>query len=184
MQFKEWILKEEFGLQEMPKMSLVKKKVFADDVPLKTAKIDDIEKNIVIFRESRKNTFINYGATWVYFMDSEESAEDIKNGKIPMLMFPRGTWASGGSPITDIWKSRFARPGTEHILGVMEGNILENEIFVDMISVRAPWRRNHVATSMINVIKKNYPQAKVVYSSPTELGRKLFTSVPDSEKSD
>ena len=87
-----------------PDIDLVGKTVQVDNIPLKNLDLIAVEKNIVIFRESNPNSFYGEGFTLVYFMDSEESALDMKNNKIPYLMVPQGTFHSGGNPITDIWK--------------------------------------------------------------------------------
>jgi hypothetical protein len=114
-------------------------------------------------------------------MDSEEAAKDMQGGKIPYLMFPRGTIHSGGSPIIDIWKKRFQKPGQEHILGVIEGNTSGEEIYIDMISVRNKWQRNHIAKMMLEFLKSKFPNAKLKTSGQTERGKKFFKSTDATE---
>ena len=170
MNFKEWLL------TEMPVISLQGKTAFADDKPLKDVDVDNIENNIVFFRiPENTQSFYEAGTTWVYFMDSEESAEKMKAGKIPMLMVPQGTFYSGGSPITDVWKKQFAKEGTEHILGILEGNATEEEIYINMMTVRPKYKRNTINTKMINFVKKTFPNAKLSFSSPTPEGKKFIS---------
>jgi hypothetical protein len=170
--FFEWI-----KLNEMPLISIKDKSAFAGDEKLKDVNVDEISDNIVMFRQPEsENSFIAPGSTWVYFMDSEESAQDMRAGKIPMLMVPRGAGMNGGNPITDIWNRRYAKPGTEHILGVIEGNTNENEIYIEMMTVRPKYRRNSINSKMIQYIRNKFPMAKVTYSSPTKDGKKFITS--------
>jgi hypothetical protein len=164
---------------EMANISLQGKQAFANDNPLKNATVEDVSGNVVLFR-SDTGGFFAPGFTLVYFMDSDESAQAMKDGKIPYLMVPRGTFHSGGNPITDIWKKKFQKPGTEHILGVVEGNSNENEIYIDMITVRPGWQRNSIARKMIEILKKNFPKAKLETSSTTDKGAKFFKAVNES----
>lgn len=83
---------------------------------------------------------------------------------------------NGGSPITDVWKKRFQKPGTEHIIGLIQGHSDDNTIFVDMMSVRTNWRRNRINSLMIDALKKRFPQAKLSFSSPTDQGQKFIKS--------
>lgn len=159
-------------LSESPMMSLQGKKAMANDKPLRDLEVDDVRGNIVFMRNDTGG-FLAAGYTLLYFMDSDEAAQALKDGKIPYLMFPRGTFHSGGSPITDIWKKKYQRPGTEHILGALEGNTDGEIIYVDMISVRPGWQRNHIAKLMLDALKKQYPNAKLTSSSQTEKGEKL-----------
>jgi len=161
-------------LKESPVIHKVDKDVFAGDKPLRDLKVDDVQENIVFIRENRKNSFVREGFTLVYFMDSVESAIGISHGKIPYLMIPRGTFYSGGSPITDVWKTKFQRPGTEHILGLVECNTMDDIIYIDMISVRPGYQRNKIATKLLQSIKNKFPNAKIQTSSKTEKGKKFF----------
>jgi hypothetical protein len=166
------------NLQEMPQLSLKGKKAYADDVPLKTMPIEKVEENIVVFRNPHESFFGPAGTCYLYFMDSKESADAMKLNKIPMLIIPRGTFHSGGSPITDVWKKRFQKPGTEHILGLIEGIATEDIIYIDMISVRPGWQRNRVASLMMDALKDMFPKAKVQTSGTTDKGKKFFEKEP------
>jgi hypothetical protein len=107
-------------------------------------------------------------------MDSPESAEAMNMGDIPYLMVPKGTFYSGGSPITDVWTRRFAKPGTEHILGLLQGHSDKSRIYIDMMSVRTKWRRNRINSLMIDALRSCYPKAKLTYSNPTQMGDKFI----------
>ena len=177
MNFKQWLL------SEMPVISLQGKTVLADDKPLKEVDVDNIKNNIVFFRVPEDTRHIyETGTTWVYFLDSEESAEKMKAGHIPMLMVPQGTFSSGGNPITDVWKKRFAREGTEHILGILEGNTTEDEIYINMMTVRPKYKRNTINTKMIQFLQKIYPNAKLFFSDATPEGEKFINKYTKMEK--
>jgi len=162
-------------IKEFPDISKKDKTVYAGNAALRNLKVDDVVKNIVFIR-NEKDGFFPVGWSLVYFLDNEESAELMKQGKIPYLMVPRGTFHRGGSPITDIWKKKFQQPGTEHILGVIEANVMEDSIYIDMITVRPGYQRNKIASMMLEMIKKQYPNAKISTSSTTPKGEKFFKS--------
>jgi len=191
MKFKEWLL------SEVPVISIgTNKSVLADDQPLKELDVDAIQNNLALFRvpPAKEGTvgFFEDGKTWVYFLDSEESAQEMKDQKIPMLMVPQGTIHSGGSPITDIWKRRFFKKGTDEpremtiggktkviegtdkILGVIEGTTNDEVIYIDMMTVRPPFKRNSINTKMIQALKQDFPKAKIEFSRPTTQGQKFI----------
>lgn len=176
------VLDQCLPLKEMPVISKTSSGVKAGDQPLKGMKLEDIKGNIVFFRNDKPSIFAA-GFTLMYFMDSEESAQAMKEGKIPYLMVPRGTFHSGGSPITDIWKKRFQKPGTEHILGVIEGNTNDEIIYIDMVTVRPGYQRNRIATLMMDMIKQRFPNAKIETSSRTEKGEKLYKAYTSQNES-
>lgn len=162
--------------EDTPDIELTGKTVMANNIPLKNLDLEVVKKNIVVFRESNPNSIFGEGFTLVYFMDSEQSANDMLNGKIPYLMVPRGTFGGGGNPITDIWKKQFQRPGTEHILGVFEGYTNDEQIFIDMITVRPKFQKNTIAKKIIDTIRKKFPNAKIEHSGTTDAGSKFMKS--------
>ena len=161
-------------ITESPQMTKKGATALAGDKPLKGQDVGEVVGNIVVIRQGKGGGFIAEGFTLVYFMDSEESAQAMKEGKLPYLMVPRGTFMGGGSPITDIWLKKFQKPGTEHILGVIEGHSDDKNIFIDMITVRPGWKRNHIAKLMMDRLKKTFPEAKLTTSTQTDSGKKLF----------
>ena len=175
MNFKQWLL------NEMPVISLKGKTVLADDKPLKEVDVDNIENNIVFFRETRPRSLYPEGTTWVYFLDSEESAKKMEAGEISMLFIPQGTFYSGGSPITDVWKKQFAKEGTEHILGILEGHTNEEEIYINMMTVRPKYKRNTINTKMIKFLQNRFPNAKLSFSSPTPEGKKFISKYQNNK---
>jgi hypothetical protein len=45
-----------------------------------------------------------------------------------------------------------------------------------MMSVRPQYRRSNINTFMVDAIKRNYPNAKVEFSAPTEMGQSFIKS--------
>lgn len=161
-------------LSEAPMISLVDGEVRADDKPLKKLPVVDVSENIVIIRQKESGGFVQKGWTLVYFMDTPESAEEMKEGKMLYLLLPRGTFYSGGNPITDVWKKKFQQQGHQHILGLIEANTDEEQIYIDAMSVRKEYRRQSINTKMIEMLKDLFPTAKVVFSSATKDGQKFI----------
>lgn len=173
---------DEKPLTESPQITQIGKLARVNDQPLKNVPLSTVRENMVFIRQQNQGGFIPEGWSVIYFMDTEEAANMMANGKMPYLLVPRGTFSSGGSPITDIWKKRFQKPGHEHILGVLEGNTMPDNVYIDMITVRSGYRRNSIAKKMVELIKQEYPNAKITYSSPTDQGRKFFKSQGDLMK--
>lgn len=162
---------------ETPLISLQDKTVMADDKPLKGMSLEAVDKNIVFIRQENSSGWVAEGFSLVYFMDSEESAKLMSSGQIPYLMIPRGTFHSGGNPITDVWKKKFQGKGAEHILGLIEANVMPDDIYIDMMSVRPKYKRNKINTLMINLIRRSYPKAKLHFSDATDDGKKFIDSI-------
>lgn len=169
MNFKNWLL------NEMPQISLQGKTVLADDQPLKQVDVDQLTNNIVIFRiPEDQQHFYKPGTTWVYFLDSEEAAQKMREGQIDMLVVPQGTSYSGGDPINDVWKKKFAKQGTEHILGFIQGFTNEDLINIQMMTVRPKYKRNTINTKMVQFLQKEFPNAKLSFEAPTPQGQKFI----------
>lgn len=164
------------SINEMPQLSKHGTSVISKDKLLKNMSLEDVKENIVFFRQSKSGGWIAEGYTLIYFMDSTESAIAMTKGEIPYLTIPRGTFISGGSPITDVWKKKYQQPGQEHILGILEGNIMPDLAFIDMITVKPGYKRNSIASKMLELIKKEYPSAKITTSDQTQDGRQFFAT--------
>ena len=162
------------ALNEVPDISVDNGEVRAGGNALKGMSLEAVRENMVLIRETRPNGFMAQGFTLVYFMDSAASAQAMGKGELPYLMVPRGEFHSGGNPITAIWKKKYAVPGTEHILGVVEGVTNEDEIFVDMVTVRNGYRRASIASKLMGMLKSHFPKAKLVTSSKTTDGERFF----------
>lgn len=158
-------------LSEMPQITKRGKDLYAGEQLLRNVPIETVSGNLVFIREPNKGGFIPEGWSVVYFMDSEESAHAIVHGDIPYLLIPQGTFYSGGSPILDVWKKKFQKPGHEHILGLLQANTMPHGIFLDMLSVRPGYQRNTIAQKMVHLLMQRFPEAEVSHSSPTDKGR-------------
>lgn len=161
----------------MPKLRLKGKTAMAGRVPLRDLEPELSQENIVFIRQPEDSFLAAAGFTLIYFMDTPESAEAMKRGKLPYLMIPRARQLGGSgarNPITDVWKKNFQKPGTEHILGLLQAHSDEGKIFIDMMSVRPTWQRNKINSLMIDTIKCSYPKAKLTFSQPTDAGKKFI----------
>lgn len=197
---------KDFILNEMPKISLSGKTVLADDKPLKELDVAALDDNIVVFRQPKKTMLFPEGFTFVYFMDSKESADEMKEGKIPLLRVQVPHLASGfgggrSSPINDVWgpkmrdtsgrdepRTRIEKgkekkvKGTDKILGLLEGITNEDEIHVALMTVRKPYQKNTITAKMIDALKKDYPSAKIKFDEPSDEGQKFIDKrYPDAE---
>ena len=166
-------------LSERPQISLVGKKAYGDGKLLKDLTLKDVTDNIVIFREDSPNSIFPQGMTFVYFMDSEENAQKISNGELPMLILPTGQNFGAQPPF-----ERALRKGKhQHIIGFIQGFTNEEEIYVMFMKVRPNYRRNSINSKMIQALKKEYPRAVIKFENPTDMGNKFIDKTyPDSEK--
>jgi hypothetical protein len=129
--------------------------------------------------------FINLPADtfMVYVFDTEKNLaayrKYLSNPKATMLLYklPTGGFLSQGlGPIEEI----FSR-APKGLIAVYRVVAVDDKadvhkswkgvIFVDMMSVRAGWRRQNINTLAIQTFKKNWPGRKVDFSPPTHAGR-------------
>lgn len=152
------------------------KNVLVGDRPLKGLSLRDVKENIVIFHAKEDNMLWSKGYTLVFFMDSDESAKKVGSGEYYYPMFPVKTTGNmfTVNPITDIWKRRGTH-GEKHTLGTIEAFVDEEQIYIDMLSVRPGFKMNHIASFMIDALKEEFPDRKKLWSSKrTEDGAKFF----------
>jgi len=138
--------------------------------PLKKLSVDDVSENIVTFVADKPGIMWNKGLFLSYFMDSAESAQDMKNEKIPYIFVhdrPRLNFTI--SPINDVWKWN-KEPGQQHILGVAQGTLTDKEIYVDKLTIRPGYKRNTIGTKLLATLQKNHPELPMNFSGPTEAG--------------
>lgn len=191
----------------MPNIILQKKSVLADDKPLKDLDVSALKDNIVVFRFDKQLGPYQKGFTFVFFMDSKESADEMRAGKIPLLRvaIPHALSGFGGgreSPINDVWgprrrdtKSTSDEPrmriengkekkvkGTDKILGLLEAMTNENEIHVSVMTVRKPYRKNTITAKMIQALEAEFPKAKIKFDEPSDEGSAFIKKrYPDAE---
>jgi hypothetical protein len=168
-------------LKESPMISSNRGVVFADAQKLKSLKVEDIENNIVFMRQPT-NGVLPEGFTLVYLMDTEENAQKMKNGELNYLILPSGMIGYGTPPFQKVFtKPDDKRREVHHILGFVQAMVTEEEIWIEFMKVRKEYRRNSVNSKMIDIIKNEYPNAKVTYYQPTPDGKKFMNS-RDNEK--
>lgn len=168
-------------LSEMPQISKQGKSVMANDQPLKNLEVETVIENIVIFYSEKETFFSAAGFTMVYFMDSVESAELMKSGKIPYLIIPeRRRFDFNSSPITDVWR-KANKEGKEHILGVIQGYVNEKEIYIDKMSVRPSYKRNSINSKMVKALEQNFSGRTTNYSGPTKDGSKFIKKITGAD---
>lgn len=197
---------KDFILSEMPQISLTGKSVMANDQPLKDLDPNTIKENIVVFRYPKRWGPMQEGMTFVYFMDSKESADEMREGKIPLLRVPiphNLSIFSGGraSPINDVWGAKMRDTksndepririekgkekkvkGTDKILGLLEAITNEKEIHIAIMTVRKPYQKNTINSRMIDALKKEFPEAKIKFDDTSDEGKAFIDKrYPDAE---
>jgi ribosomal protein S18 acetylase RimI-like enzyme len=156
-------------IREKAAITIKDKVVYADNNQLKGMDVMDVASNIriVYFKESG---FYPDGKFWCYFLDSEEATPKVGK-EIELLMFPyrRGGLGDRSTPITDIWNKSHTKTyrGSEHILGIVEGTANQEEIYIEMMSVRPEYKRNGINTMMIDALKYSFPNTKLKFEDPT-----------------
>ena len=162
-------------------LALQGKKATLNGKPLKDCTLAEVKDRIVFIRQPDDNFLMAKGFSLLYFMDSPESAKQMWEGKIPYMMMPKGgigwQFTQRTDPIVQMWLKRKQQPGQEHILGMVEANSQENQIFVDVASVRKEWRRNGIAGFLVDTMKEQFPNAKLAFSDATDDGKKFIHSL-------
>lgn len=152
------------------------KKLLADDRLLKSLNLEEAQSNMRVYYEEKGNFFVPQGKFYIYFFDSHEAAMQLGK-EIDFLFFPiRHRFDWNAAPITDIWKKSRAGKGTEHILGIVEGQVYsEEKIFlIQMMSVRPSAKKNHINTFMVQLAerfqKEDFPEFRFGFEDPTDDG--------------
>lgn len=163
-------------------------KVFADDQLLKTITPEKIDKNLLFYYVKQDTFFAEKGRFWLWFVDEEDYAEKLRSGEYDMLMFPIRTLSNAFtvSPITDIWKKSYLKRinGAEHVIGIVEGFIEEEEkkVLIQMMSVKPGFKHNHVNTHMINcLLSEERSDFIPVFEDPTDDGYAFSKNYANAE---
>jgi len=157
-------------LNEMPVISRKGKSVYGDDKKLKDLSVQDVKGNIITFIADKPGFMWHKGLFLSYFMDSDQSAQDMKNDKIPYIfVHDRPRLSFHMAPIRDVWKWN-KEPGQEHILGIAQGTLNEKEIYVDKLTVRPGYKRNTISTKLLINLQNNHPKLPMNFSGPTKDG--------------
>lgn len=150
-----------------------KGKVFADGKPLKKLNVEAMEDNMAFMHIPEGIPFFNKpkGFTMVWFLDSDEFVKKLENGEADPLFFPPGRmYDFNSAPISDIWKIKDSKP----FIGAIEAYVKEEEILIKMMSVRPGFKKNHINSMMIDLLKNQFPNKKIIYWHPTDDGKKFM----------
>lgn len=172
-------------LNETPEITLQGNEVMADGQSLKSLEIDKVIENIVIFRETSASFLFPAGKTWGYFMDSPESAKKMRSGEYEMLFFPIVPRFNISVNPMDAWRRNGKRTkGAEHVLGIWDGVIDNKEIFVDKIAVKKAYRKASIASKMMDIFRKYYPNRKITITGTTNDGQNFLSKYAKVPKND
>jgi N-acetylglutamate synthase-like GNAT family acetyltransferase len=163
-------------------------KVSSPQGQLKDLSVEQVAPNIVIFHDPNGNFLKSAGWTMVYFMDSEQAARDMKDSKIDYPMFIPGSldmqfsgysmldaiWKKGKAPRGETPENRRSRESKRHVVGALEAYVTPDGIYVDYLSVRPGWRRNTIATKMMQALKNEFPDREMTHSKATDQGAKFL----------
>jgi len=168
-------------INEMAIINKIKNKLFIDNIPLKDIQLQSLEDNILYYKEEVGNFIIPKNFTMVWILDNDKFKLPFIKGEENLLFFKsRISYASIGSPISDIWLKN--TPNQKHIIGVIRAITNEDLIYIDMMSVRPGYKRNKINYHMINYLININPNAKLKFSSPTNDGLSFIKKYfPNSE---
>jgi len=166
-------------INEMATFTKVGKHLVSDSgLPLKALQTKDLDQNITYFYNKDANIIWPAGKFLVYFhQDGWNKLYD--EGKAGILIFnpARGHISQfGSSPIKDIWKKSYTNKieNSDMIYGVLEGVVEKGYAYIEMMSVRAGYKRNSINRRMVETIEKQRPNDKIVWDEPTEDGLKFI----------
>ncbi len=167
------IIREEVSkiLYEMPLITKKGKVAYADNKPLKTTGIEELNKNLILYHEKQGNWIVPKDTIWLWFVDNEKYIDKLNAGEYDFVLFPRRTMynAFTVSPITDVWKLSKAR-GKKEVLGIINAYIYKNELIIAMMSVRGPWQGNRINSLMIDSLKDSFSDKTLAFEDPTADG--------------
>ena len=179
------ISKELESLKEFPEISKQGNKLLANGTSLKDWKADDVSENLCIYLEKQGNLMFSKGTFYAWFLDSKENAEKFSKGEIGYLFFPPPIkYNFRAAPISNLWKKKAQGEGTEHILAVCKGYLDEELIYIDKLSVRPGYKKNSIATKILDILRKDYPDKKVEISGVTKEGSKFlskYSNTPENK---
>lgn len=174
---------EEFN--ERVNVERQKTRVMVGDRKLKDLPYEEIGENFAFFYMKEGNFLFPKGKFYLYFLDTDQHAKQMQaqTGEIEFLFFPfRRRFDMTASPIDDVWKKSHAGKGTQHILGIIEGQIYDDEkiIMIQMMSVRPGFKFNRINSFMVDGIQEWKKQAfdtyQIAFDNPTDEGLQFILS--------
>lgn len=180
---KELIWEQYRVIYEMPNFTVPLSKGTVRDEDgnkLKDMNIDQLEPNIVLFYNPHATFFTPPGFFVISLTVNEEYATKLTNGELHPIIFPQGAPLGGSSVFAGIWREKRSKP----FLGIMQGEIHDDAIFIDFMTVRSTARRNQINTKLVECLKKNFPNRKIETSKRTDDGNKFWRSVKDEDKNE
>lgn len=171
------IIREEVSkvLYEMPLITKKGKVAYADNKPLKTTGIEELNKNLILYHEKQGNWLVPKDTIWLWFVDNEKYIDKLNAGEYDFVLFPPRTRSNAFtvSPITDVWKLSKAR-GKKEVLGIINAYIYKNELIIAMMSVRGAWQGNRINSLMIDSLKDTFSDKPLAFEDPTADGWKFI----------
>lgn len=171
-------------LSEMPTFHKQGKTVVSDKgIELKKMTDADVPKNMLLYVEKNGNLFMSKGWFIAYFSSIENYGSTMSRDS-GWLFFPQKINFTS-SPIVDIWKGVEKAGGqADKIIAAVQGWVHEDKktVYINMLSTKPGWKRNSVATKLINGLKENWKGYKFTISKTTSDGERFFKSRPDSDE--
>ena len=170
-------------LNEMASIEKKKNQLFVNNIPLKNIPLEKLNSNIAILYIDYNNFIFPKGYTMVWFFDDDKYIKNFSDGKEDLLYFPKRNLgnAMSLSPINDIWLKN--KGNQKHIIGIIEANCNEENIIIKMMSVRKGYMKNGINKHMIDTLIEKFPNAKLCFHKPTEMGERFINKYfPDAKK--
>jgi hypothetical protein len=110
---------------------------------------------------------------YVWFYDSKEGVQKLVKGEYDTMLFPPGFWGQRTPPLMQVWTKGYAKKvkGAEHVLGVIQAQLKDDELYINMMTVRPTYRRNKINSLMVRSLKDEYKPKKVIFVNTTKMGK-------------
>lgn len=178
---KELIWEQYRLMYEMPNFTIPSSKGVVKDeggLKLKDMSTEQLEPNIALFYNPNETWFTPAGFFNLTLTVDEETTQKLLNNEISPIIIPRGA-PMGQTPFfAKLWRDKRSKS----FLGIIQGEIHDDAIFIEFMTVRSAARRNQINTKMIEALEKQFPNRKLESSDRTPDGNKFWKSVDDDKK--
>ena len=165
-------------LNEMADIQKNGNKLSVDGTPLKNMNLEDINENMIYWRNDKGNYIFDEGYTMVWFVKDDATKAALLEKNELLVFFPKASFgfgSAGTGPIHDIWKSKQRLNPAEKqiqkgIIGAIEAHTDPNIIYIEMMSVRKGYMKNGINNLMIKQLIAQFPNAVLKFSNPTKEG--------------